>query len=160
MRLKTAMPRRTRQHRVLLVASVFRHEVLVGTHAKYWYLRLTYEEKVVTALYDAGIRDDETLISALVLVEHRQRPVVNPNIRDASGTLIHPLDCSKFFSMPMPVAVEVVTRLWTFAAHPKKPAGSRIYQTILKSLRLLPLTGPPKELFTSAATRAVDPNGK
>ncbi|KAG1804873.1 uncharacterized protein HD556DRAFT_1437043 [Suillus plorans] len=62
--------------------------------------------------------------------------------------------------MDMPVVVEVVMRLWTFAPDEQRPTGSRIYQTSLKSLRLLPLSGPPKTLSPKPTEQAADPKGK
>ncbi|KAG2051083.1 hypothetical protein BDR06DRAFT_1010636 [Suillus hirtellus] len=73
-------------------------------------------------------------------------PVVVPNVRDAEGALIHPAEYSKIFTTAMPVVAEVV--IWTFAPDGRREKGSRIYQTTLKSLKLLPIGGGP---LTSSA---------
>ncbi|KAG1758976.1 hypothetical protein EV702DRAFT_1208311 [Suillus placidus] len=65
-------------------------------------------------------------------------PVVILNVQDADGALIHPAEYSKIFTTALPVVAEVVMRLWTFAPNGKHETGSRIYQTTLKSLKLLP----------------------
>ncbi|KAG2099001.1 uncharacterized protein F5147DRAFT_777523 [Suillus discolor] len=69
-------------------------------------------------------------------------PVVVPNVRDANGALIHPADYSKIFTSAMPVVAEIVMRMWMFAPDGKREKGSRIYQTTLKSLKLLPKDEP------------------
>ncbi|KAG1876933.1 hypothetical protein C8R48DRAFT_668951 [Suillus tomentosus] len=80
-------------------------------------------------------------------------PVVVPNVRDAEGALIHPAEYSKIFTTAMPVVAEVVMRLWTFAPDGRREKGSRIYQTTLKSLKLLPVGGGP---LTSSAQGSGD----
>ncbi|KAG1892004.1 hypothetical protein F4604DRAFT_1912736 [Suillus subluteus] len=87
-------------------------------------------------------------------------PVMVPNVQDAAGNLIHPSEYSKHFTKAMPVAAEVVTRLWTFAPDNKRPTGSRIYQTTLKSLRLLPQSEPVIDTQPKAGCVQADPKGK
>ncbi|KAG1850155.1 hypothetical protein F4604DRAFT_1934605 [Suillus subluteus] len=87
-------------------------------------------------------------------------PVMVPNVQDAAGNLIHPSEYSKHFTKAMPVAAEVVTRLWTFAPDNKRPTGSRIYQTTLKSLRLLPQSEPVIDTQPKAGSMQADPKGK
>ncbi|KAG1823151.1 hypothetical protein EV424DRAFT_1538648 [Suillus variegatus] len=87
-------------------------------------------------------------------------PVTVPNVRDAAGSLIHPSAYSEHFTKAMPVAAEVVMRLWTFAPDNKRPTGSRIYQTTLKSLRLLPVTGPGSHIAAMPVGAQAEPKGK
>ncbi|KAG1754020.1 uncharacterized protein EDB91DRAFT_1077668 [Suillus paluster] len=81
-------------------------------------------------------------------------PVVVPNVCDAAGSLIHPTQYGKHFASSQPAVVEVEMRLWIFAPVSKCSTNTQIYQIILKSLRLLPLTGTPKAVLT----KAVDPS--
>ncbi|KAG1880594.1 hypothetical protein C8R48DRAFT_767366 [Suillus tomentosus] len=87
-------------------------------------------------------------------------PVVVPDVRDAEGVLIHPADYSKKLTTGLPVAVEVMMRLWTFAPDTKRPTGSRIYQTILKSLRLLPMGNGGETVLTKSPTQIAEGKGK
>ncbi|KAG2150883.1 hypothetical protein DEU56DRAFT_752539 [Suillus clintonianus] len=96
--------------------------------------------------------------TAINLFNLEDIPVVVPNIQDTHGVLIHPLEYSVKIKTAVPVAVEIVLRLWTFGIDDKHPTGSRIYQTALKSMKLLPTSGAAKSLFTKAT--AADPKGK
>ncbi|KIK34066.1 hypothetical protein CY34DRAFT_110421 [Suillus luteus UH-Slu-Lm8-n1] len=87
-------------------------------------------------------------------------PVMVPNVLDAVGNLIHSSEYSKHFTKPMPVAAEVVMRLWTFVPDNKRPTDSRIYQTTLKSLRLLPQFEPEIKAQTKTGSAHADPKGK
>ncbi|KAG2124016.1 hypothetical protein DEU56DRAFT_917230 [Suillus clintonianus] len=98
--------------------------------------------------------------SAIELYGIEDVPVVVPNIRDAAGVLIHPSEYSNKFTTAMPVVVDVNLRLWTFGVDERRTAGSRVYQTGLRSMKLLPLTGAAKGLFTSAPTKAAEGKGK
>ncbi|KAG1769685.1 Spc98 family-domain-containing protein [Suillus placidus] len=49
---------------------------------------------------------------------------------------------------------------WTFGIDDRRPAGFRVYRTGLRSMKLLPLTGAAKGLFTNTATKAAEPKGK
>ncbi|KAG2337509.1 hypothetical protein BDR05DRAFT_1004995 [Suillus weaverae] len=86
-------------------------------------------------------------------------PVIVLNVRDTDGSLIHPSEYSKCLDNTTPVAMEVLLQLWTFGPENKHATGSRIYQTTLKSLHVLPLTerkaGLPKSIDAPA-----DPKGK
>lgn len=53
-----------------------------------------------------------------------------------------------------------VAHRWTFAPDERRPYGSRVYQTGLRSMRVLPTTGAAKGLFTKAAAKATDAKGK
>ncbi|KAG2131550.1 hypothetical protein BD769DRAFT_1666585 [Suillus cothurnatus] len=87
-------------------------------------------------------------------------PVVVPNVRDADGVLIHPSEYSQKLKSGQPVAVEVVMRLWTFAPDGKRPTGSRIYQTVLKSLKVLPLEKEGEAAHTKTPGYTADGKGK
>ncbi|KAG1769239.1 hypothetical protein EDD22DRAFT_843733 [Suillus occidentalis] len=87
-------------------------------------------------------------------------PVMVLNMLDAAGNLIHPSEYSKHFTKLMPVAAEVVMCLWTFAPDNKRPTGSHIYQTTLRSLWLLPQFEPEIEVQTKTGSVHLDPKGK
>ncbi|KAG2134228.1 hypothetical protein BD769DRAFT_1665257 [Suillus cothurnatus] len=87
-------------------------------------------------------------------------PVVVPNVRDAAGLLMHPSEYTQKITGPVPVVVDVNLRLWTFGPDERRPNGSRVYQTGLRSMRLLPTTGAAKGLFTKPATKATEGKGK
>ncbi|KAG2111343.1 uncharacterized protein F5147DRAFT_772060 [Suillus discolor] len=87
-------------------------------------------------------------------------PVVVPNVWDADRSLIHPSEYSKRLDKGTPVTVEVLLQLWTFGPENKCPTGSRIYQTTLKSLCILPLTERPKTLVPNGVGMPTDPKGK
>ncbi|KIJ08062.1 hypothetical protein PAXINDRAFT_182347 [Paxillus involutus ATCC 200175] len=65
--------------------------------------------------------------------------VVSPDIRDTQGDLIAPKDYESKITDRHYVEVEVILRLWNIAPNSKSnPNGSRVYQLILKSMKLLP----------------------
>ncbi|KAG1849507.1 hypothetical protein F4604DRAFT_1687398 [Suillus subluteus] len=72
--------------------------------------------------------------------------VIVPNVRDATGVLIHPSECSQKITAPVPVMVDVNLRLWTFGPDEKRLNSSRVYQTGLRSMGLLPTTGVARAL--------------
>ncbi|KAG1781293.1 hypothetical protein EV702DRAFT_1042413 [Suillus placidus] len=87
-------------------------------------------------------------------------PVMVPNIRDAVGVLMHPSEYTQKITGPVPVIVDVNLQLWTFGPDERRPYGSRVYQTGLRSMKLLPMTGAAKDLFTKPATKAAEGKGK
>ncbi|KAG1764935.1 hypothetical protein EDD22DRAFT_951390 [Suillus occidentalis] len=87
-------------------------------------------------------------------------PVVVPNVRDSDRALIHPAEYSKIFTKSMPVVAEVVMRLWTFAPDGKHEKGLRIYQTTLRSLKLLPNGELPNTTLAQGSGKNPNAKGK
>ncbi|KAG1864828.1 hypothetical protein F4604DRAFT_1905289 [Suillus subluteus] len=92
-------------------------------------------------------------------------PVMVPNVRDAAGVLIYPSKYSQKITAPVPVVckgsrVHLPDYSWTLGPDGKRPNGSRVYQTRLRSMRLLPTTGAARCLFNKPATKITDAKGK
>ncbi|KAG2137101.1 uncharacterized protein EDB93DRAFT_1106652 [Suillus bovinus] len=66
----------------------------------------------------------------------------------------------KIFTRAMPVVAEVVMRLWTFAPDGKHEKGFRIYQTTLKSLKLLPNGREPITTLAKGSGESLNARGK
>ncbi|KAG2123974.1 hypothetical protein BD769DRAFT_1389037 [Suillus cothurnatus] len=94
------------------------------------------------------------------LFQLENMPIVVLNVRDAEGALIHPAEYSKIFTTSLLVVAEVVMRLWTFVPDSKQEKGLRIYQTTLKSLRLLPNDGLGAAPLCQASGKNVNVKGK
>ncbi|KAG1743157.1 hypothetical protein EDD22DRAFT_851518 [Suillus occidentalis] len=98
--------------------------------------------------------------TAIELYPIEDVPVVVPNVRDSAGVLIHPSEYTQKITVPVPVVVDVNLQLWTFGPNERRPYGSHVYQTGLRSMRLLPMTGAAKGLFTKPATGTKATEGK
>ncbi|KAG1762614.1 hypothetical protein EV702DRAFT_1206340 [Suillus placidus] len=81
--------------------------------------------------------------------------VVAPNIRDGRGDLIHPQEYNTKLATGDVVVVECQLKLWTIAPNRRDTApsddknGSRRYQVMLKSMKLLPDTSITPATFAN-----------
>ncbi|KAI6038046.1 hypothetical protein EDC04DRAFT_2698632 [Pisolithus marmoratus] len=80
--------------------------------------------------------------------------VTIPDVRDRQGVLITPAEYHNKISDGDIVEVEVILKLWSIPPNPKgNPNGSRVYQTILCSLKLLPFHAYSQENVFSATDK-------